>query len=188
MGMKDIVEHVKVMDKAELEKIEKKNHNEIIADLGHNKILVRIGKSLSTETKKLLLPNDFNEYQEGENVQGVPSCVHIASAIAAYARMSINDYKNISGNPCIMSDTDSVILPKPLPAHLVGNELGQMKLEHFIKYGIFIRKKLYYVLDNSGKEIIKSSGVNPKLLNKSKYVQLLNGNEISSQTTNFRLS
>ena len=25
--------------------------------------------------------------------------------------MSINEYKNISDNPCIMSDTDNVILP-----------------------------------------------------------------------------
>jgi len=48
----------------------------------------------------------------------VPSAVHIASAIAAYSRISINEFKNIPGNPCIMSDTDSVVLPKKLNEQL----------------------------------------------------------------------
>jgi hypothetical protein len=61
-----------------------------------------------------------------------PSAVHIAAAISSYARILINEYKNIPGNPCIMSDTDSVVLPKPLPDYLVGNEIGQMKLVHEI--------------------------------------------------------
>ena len=39
-----------------------------------------------------------------------------------------------------MSDTDSSILPYPLPQHLIGVELGQMKLISTIKKGIFIRK------------------------------------------------
>jgi len=69
----------------------------------------------------------------------VPSAVHIASAIAAYSRISINEFKNIPGNPCIMSDTDSVVLPKKLNEQFVGKEIGQMKLEHIIKHGIFIR-------------------------------------------------
>ena len=42
--------------------------------------------------------------------RGVVSAVHISSAIASYARMSINEFKNMPGNPCIMSDTDSVVL------------------------------------------------------------------------------
>jgi hypothetical protein len=29
-----------------------------------------------------------------------------------------------------MSDTDSAVLPKPLPDYLVGKDLGQMKLEN----------------------------------------------------------
>ena len=42
--------------------------------------------------------------------RGVVSAVHISSAIASYARMSINEFKNMPGNHCIMSDTDSVVL------------------------------------------------------------------------------
>jgi len=86
--------------------------------------------------------------------------------------MSINEFKNIPGNPCIMSDTDSVVLPKPLPNNLVGKELGDMKLEYIIKHGIFIRKKFYYILDDNGNETMKSSGINSKLLDKNKYIKL----------------
>jgi hypothetical protein len=76
--------------------------------------------------------------------KGVISAVQIASAVASYARMSINEYKNIPGNPCIKSDTDSAILSQKLYNSLVGPELGQMKLEQEIKHGIFIRKKIIY--------------------------------------------
>jgi len=54
-----------------------------------------------------------------------------------------------------MSDTDSVVLTKPLSAGLIGPELGQMKLECEITEGIFIRKKLYYILNSKDQEIIK---------------------------------
>jgi len=64
-----------------------------------------------------------------------------------------------------MSDTDSAVLSKPLPNHLVGGELGQMKLEQQIKQGIFIRKKLYFILNCNNKEIIKASGIDSRKLN-----------------------
>ena len=50
-----------------------------------------------------------------------------------------------------MSDTDSAILFKPLASSLVGRGLGQMKLEGRIKKGIFIKKKLYYILTSENK-------------------------------------
>jgi hypothetical protein len=39
--------------------------------------------------------------------------ISIAAAITAYSRIHINKYKNIPDNPCIYTDTDSVILTKP---------------------------------------------------------------------------
>ena len=77
----------------------------------------------------------------------VPTAVHIAAAITSYARILNNEYKNILGNLCIMSDTDSVVLTKPLPGYQVGKNLGKMKLEHEINKGIFIRKKLYCIIN-----------------------------------------
>jgi len=39
-----------------------------------------------------------------------------------------------------MSETDSAVLPYPLPSQLVGKGLGQMKLEQKIVKGLFIKK------------------------------------------------
>jgi hypothetical protein len=101
--------------------------------------------------------------------------------------MSINDYKNIPGNPCIMSDTDSAILPNPLPNNLIGEEIGQMKLEHEIAEGIFIRKNLYCIKTSTNQIIIKSSGVDSSRLNYSLFVKLLNGETLTIERTNFNV-
>lgn len=119
--------------------------------------------------------------------KSVPSAVHIAAAIASYARLTINEYKNIPGNPCIMSDTDSVVLTKPLPDNLIGDELGQLKLVHIIKEGIFIKKKLYYLKTSDNQEIIKSSGIDPTRLNYEHFIKLFNGESITIERTNFKV-
>jgi len=86
-----------------------------------------------------------------------------------------------------MSDTDSVVLPYPLPDLLVGNELGQMKLVHTIKKGVFIRKKFYYILDSEGKEIIKASGLDTSKLNYDSFKNLLAGASIEIERTSFNV-
>jgi hypothetical protein len=45
---------------------------------------------------------------------GVKSSVSIAAAVTAYARISINTFKNIPGNKYFGGDTDSVIMEHPL--------------------------------------------------------------------------
>ena len=40
--------------------------------------------------------------------------VTVASAISAYSRMTINEYKCIKDNPPFYSDTDSIVLHSPL--------------------------------------------------------------------------
>ena len=115
------------------------------------------------------------------------SAVQIASAIASYARLSINEYKNILGNPCIMSDTDSVVLPYELDAKYVGVELGQMKLEYEIKHGIFIRKKRSAIKSSTDKIIIKASGANNQNLNFNHFVDLLNGKSVETKRLSFKV-
>jgi hypothetical protein len=63
--------------------------------------------------------------------------VQISCAIAAYARLSINPFKNIISNKLYYSDTDSLVLEKKLTENIVGNELGQWKLEAIIKKRYF---------------------------------------------------
>lgn len=86
-----------------------------------------------------------------------------------------------------MSDTDSVVLIKPLPQKLIGTEIGQMKLEYEFKKGIFIRKKLYYLLTHDGKEIIKASGVDSQKLNYNSFKLLLENKSITIQRTEFKV-
>lgn len=161
MGMKNIVSVMKIVTQKEAEALDK------------NKTI--------DYTKEQLRKSGLNK------TVSVPSAVHIASAISSYARMIINDYKNITGNPCIMSDTDSAVLPKPLPRYLVGKEIGQMKLEHIIELGIFIRKKLYYIKNSNNLEIIKASGVNSSHLNYNLFLNLLKGETITIERTNFNV-
>lgn len=84
-----------------------------------------------------------------------------------------------------MSDTDSAVLPKPLPEHLVGKGLGKMKLENRVQEGIFIRKKLYYLKTLDNQEIIKSSGINSSHLDYNIFKKLLNGESVSIKKKNF---
>lgn len=116
-----------------------------------------------------------------------PSAVHIAAAITSYARIIINDYKNIPGNPCIMSGTDSAVLTYPLPNHLVGKGIGQMKLEHTIELGILIRIKLYYLKDQDNREVIKSSGIDSSYLNYNLFLNLLDGESIEVYRKTFNV-
>jgi len=86
-----------------------------------------------------------------------------------------------------MSDTDSVVLTYPLPEHLIGKELGQLKLEHEIKKGIFIRKKLYCIINSKNEIIIKSSGIDSSRLSYESFIKLLNGETFEIERTNFNV-
>jgi len=64
--------------------------------------------------------------------------VQISCAIAAYARLSINPFKNIISNKLYYSDTDSLVLENELTDKIVGIELGQWKLEAVIEKGYLL--------------------------------------------------
>ena len=201
LGMKDITNTMKIVDKKEAENLDRTANVSVFSELTENKYLVKFSGKLS-ESILYLLSNTLESDKKNKTIDytkeqlrksglnktvSVPSAVHIASAIASYARMIINEYKNIPGNPCIMSDTDSAVLPKPLPRYLVGKEIGQMKLEHIIELGIFIRKKLYYIKNSNNLEIIKASGVNSSHLNYNLFLNLLKGETITIERTNFNV-
>lgn len=154
--MKDIANTMKIVSQSEAELLDKNTNVSILSELSENKFVVRYKGKIHDSIRKNYKTDPFvsdvdqmihysktDLKKSGLNkTTNVPSAVHIAAAIASYARIIINDYKNIPGNPCVMSDTDSAVLPHPLPDHLVGSGLGQMKLVHKIKKGIFIKKKI----------------------------------------------
>jgi len=191
-GMRDITSTMKIMDKIEANKITKNYNYSLFADLGEDKVLIKYSSKLHENLRSLLKDSQDNN---NKNIplsslsrnRGVPSAVHISAAISAYAGIAINKYKNIPGNPCVYSDTDSVVLPNPLPSIYIGKNLGQMKLEHEILDGIFIRKKLYAIKDINGKIIIKSSGVKPSSLNYDKFILLLKGKSVITHGLSFNV-
>ena len=190
-GMKDIISNMKILSKKEANKITKNYNYSIFAELGEDKVLVKYSSKLPEPLTSLIKDkkDKLNEIPISSlsRKRGVPSAVHISAAISAYARMSINKFKNIPGNPCIYSDTDSVVLPKTLPLNIIGKELGQMKLEHQIEKGIFIRKKLYAIIDNMGNLTVKSSGVKSSTLNFEKFKLLLDGHSVICKSLSFEV-
>jgi DNA polymerase elongation subunit (family B) len=84
--------------------------------------------------------------------------IAIASAITAYARIHMSQFKNNDNFELYYSDTDSIYIDKPLPESLVNNKiLGKMKLEHIINKTIFLAPKVYYL--ENGKVIYKVKGL-----------------------------
>ena len=203
LGMNEILDKMEIVDKEKAIEVLDLTHNvSIISELSNNKYLVKYSSEIDWTIKELYLSGEFN-LKEQKSIRSsfkkikkleinksktFPSAVHIAAAISSYARILINEYKNIPGNPCIMSDTDSAVLPYPLPDHLVGKGIGQMKLVHKINSGIFIRKKLYAIIDSDNQEVVKSSGINPNKLNYNSFENLLKGEYIEVKGTNFNVN
>jgi hypothetical protein len=69
----------------------------------------------------------------------------IAAAITSYARICIHKMKLEAANKGVLlySDTDSLMTSEPLPNDLLGNQLGQLKLEETAEEGIFLAPKVY---------------------------------------------
>ena len=51
-------------------------------------------------------------------------------------------------------DTDSIAIKGILPIELIGNQIGQFKLEHEINHAYFISPKLYALETSKGEIII----------------------------------
>jgi hypothetical protein len=81
----------------------------------------------------------------------------IAAAIASYGRIHMHKFLTLSDNPVIYSDTDSVVLKKPLTEG-VSENIGDLKLEYTIKKGYFLKPKVYGFITDKGEEIIKTAG------------------------------
>ena len=90
-------------------------------------------------------------------------------------------------NKCVYTDTDSVVLEHKLSEQFIGKEIGQMKLEHTIQHGIFIRKKLYAIKNENNEIIIKSAGVDPLKLAWYQFYILKSGKTVELKRTQFKV-
>lgn len=115
--------------------------------------------------RKNLIPYSHNESEDF--YYGIDVNVAIAAAITGGARIWMSLFKNgnkfIKGCPkfnLYYSDTDSVVIDKPLPDYFVGPNLGQVKLEHIVKKAVFLAPKVYALLTTDNELIIKCKGGN----------------------------
>jgi len=123
--------------------------------------------------------------------KAVKSNVAIAAAVTAYARIEMMKYKTLPGYNVYYSDTDSIILDKPLPTNMVGKELGQMKDElngnvMLKAYFLGIKKYAYQLKDINSNIITKSvfAGVPRDSLSWSDIEILASGGKIVKQLRN----
>ena len=113
------------------------------------------------------------------------SSISISAAVTACARTYMYDF--IVKYNALYTDTDCLFTEKELDPIYVGTKLGQFKLEHEIKKGIFIRNKLYIIQNTNDDYIIKASGVDGTKLNWNNFVDLLNGKSLVTKRITFNL-
>ena len=102
------------------------------------------------------------KYNEAEIMyHGLDINVSVAASITAYGRVLMSLFKNNSNFNLYYSDTDSAIIDRSLPEQLVGNELGQLKLEYEIGNAVFIAPKVYGFVTTNGETVIKVKGLSP---------------------------
>lgn len=121
---------------------------EEIIDIGDDHALIGLG--------------EVKNYNYDGNM--IKTSVGIASAITAYARIAIHKFKLLAGEHLHYTDTDSIFTSKPLPKYLVGDKLGQMKLEYggIIKKAVFLAPKLYALVLADDSEVVKIKGCKTK--------------------------
>lgn len=123
--------------------------------------------------------NDSTDYLNLSNIS-------ISSAITSYARIHMQKYKLIPDNKIFYSDTDSIVLQKPLQTG-ISNEIGDLKLEYKIKEAIFIRPKLYGIITDSDKEIIKCAGYPKDSINYKDLRELYNDPKYTKEVKSFTM-
>ena len=140
------------------------DNNTKFVELG-NKIMV-ISRTHQAEVNNMLDGN-----KQTHNVS-----IAIASAITAYARIHMSQFKNNSDYKLFYTDTNSIYIDKPLPEDLINSKvLGLMKLENILKKAIFLAPKLYCLLTNKNNVIHKVKGLSHNIdLNLNDFEQLLN--------------
>lgn len=151
-GMNDNFNEIRIVNDNSLNDLIN-NKNLSIQDIYNldKDFIVQINKNENQELTSLI--DNFNEIH---NIN-----IAIASFVTAYARIHMSQFKNNKDFKLYYSDTDSAIIDRPLPNHLVDSKvLGKMKLEYTVKKGIFLAPKLYCLLTNNNEFITKTRGLN----------------------------
>jgi hypothetical protein len=145
----------------------------------------------NVEPSDYLFYQDENLYHEINAIgqkesDNIIRSVGISSMITSYAMMFMHPFLNLPDNKCHYTDTDSTFLQKPLDPKYVGDGLGQFKYEGLVKRAYFISPKLYCLVMEDGRIIIKSKGVPSKYLTELGFINFLNGISKSVKLKRFK--
>ena len=130
--------HVIVSEKESLKIIRNYNVNEII-DLNNGTFFISY----------TILEEPSDQVKQQNN------SVVISSAVTAYSRIFTSPFKN---DQLLYFDTDSIDTTEILDPNLVGNKLGQWKLEHEFDDVVFLAPKVYGG-KNDKYEVVKVKGL-----------------------------
>jgi len=133
-------------------------HKDYFSDF-ENKYLNNILETQDLGDYKLIIYNQINNKNENEEVTHNVS-IGIASAITAYARIHMSQFKNNPNLVLYYSDTDSAYVDRALPISMVNAKtLGKLKLENVLTKAIFLAPKVYCLETNEEKLIYKVKGL-----------------------------
>ena len=119
-----------------------------------------------------------------------------AAVVTSYARIFMSKIKLdvlSNGGNIYYTDTDSLVTDKPLDDNLVGNKIGQFKLEYFVKEAYFITSKTYCLIikDNytktklkEGDAYIKVKGAFNTSLDLKDFIDMYNGINVKATKRN----
>lgn len=172
LGIKPIKNIVKLVDKSESDQIHL--YHDVVENISLHNNLEYIKYNI--EINELFYEiNGLDKYEELINKLDLKQHDFESSlpiAITAYARMYMNHL--IQNYPCFNTDTDSLFTDKPLPAELVGDKLGQLKLIMIANEAYFISPKLYY-LENKDNIVIKARTLGGENLTKQDFIDMSYG-------------
>lgn len=161
-GMHPLFNPTKVLNKSDFYKL-------ILAYATGDISLLKDFISLNDEF--FITTNSANEDKVilGDSIIKTDVSIGIAAAVTAYSRIIMAQFKNLaaeSGVNLYYTDTDSVVTnlgPEAMEkvfGVIIGNEIGQLKLEYEIEKAVFLAPKAYYLELENGDKIIKVKGLN----------------------------
>lgn len=128
LGMNPVVEQHLILENSKAKEIYSKVDITNVLDLKNGKELISFYNSnLDSDT-------DYNI----KNIS-----VAVSAIVTASARIHMTRFKTDNNLTIYYTDTDSIDIDKELDKKYVGNELGQMKLEHIFDDVVFLSPKVY---------------------------------------------
>ena len=133
---------------------------EKLLEINKTHFILNVNKICETNYFNVSLKlRNFSTKDEYKNSIDTETAVQIASVVTAGARIYMYKFKNLKGNKCYYTDTDSVFLEKPLEEKFLGKKLGDFKLEYLIEEAMFIAPKVYFTRSKNLEEKFVVKGI-----------------------------